>query len=119
MNTKTAGMEGEDRAAAFLRGNNYKIICRNWRTREGEIDIIACKGDTIIFVEVKNFPHTPFEEIGRVIGKAKQKKIIETSKHFLNSYREYNSMYIRYDVVVIGKDESHLEHIPAAFSESL
>lgn len=119
MNTKLTGKAGEDKAADYLKKKSYEIICRNWRTREGEIDIIALKEDTIVFVEVKNLPNTPFEEIGRIVGKTKQKKIIETSKHFLNSYRKYNSMYIRYDVVVIGKDESHLEHIPAAFSESL
>jgi putative endonuclease len=61
------GQRGEDLAARFLEDAGYRLIERNWRCRQGEIDIIACIADTLVFVEVKtrsglSFGH-PFEAI--------------------------------------------------------
>ena len=61
------GRHGEDLAAAFLADAGYGIVDRNWRCRQGEIDIIAVDGDETVFVEVKTrssvaFGH-PFEAI--------------------------------------------------------
>ncbi|MFA4829490.1 MAG: YraN family protein, partial [Thermodesulfovibrionales bacterium] len=50
---KLLGSEGEDLAAAFLKGKGYKIISRNYKTPIGEVDIIAEDKGTIVFVEVK------------------------------------------------------------------
>ncbi|MNY78795.1 hypothetical protein D3C86_2191870 [compost metagenome] len=47
------GRQGEDLAASFLLNQNYHIVKRNWRCRSGEIDIIAEKGNKLIFVEVR------------------------------------------------------------------
>lgn len=51
--TKTFGRLGEVEACQYLKQKNYKIITTNFRTRAGEIDIIAQKDDKLIFVEVK------------------------------------------------------------------
>lgn len=61
------GRRGEDLAARFLEDSGYRIVERNWRCRQGEIDIVARTGDTLVFVEVKTrsglaFGH-PFEAI--------------------------------------------------------
>lgn len=61
------GRRGEDLAARFLEDAGYRVIERNWRCRQGEIDIVACIADTLVFVEVKTrsslaFGH-PFEAI--------------------------------------------------------
>ena len=47
------GRRGEDLAASHLRARGYLILDRNWRCREGEIDIVARDGDEVVFVEVK------------------------------------------------------------------
>ncbi|MDL9979962.1 YraN family protein [Microbacterium candidum] len=47
------GRAGEDRAADHLRAAGYRILDRNWRTRGGEIDIVAERGGVIAVVEVK------------------------------------------------------------------
>lgn len=47
------GRRGEEVAAAFLRGAGMRILERNWRCRDGEVDIIARDGDTLVAVEVK------------------------------------------------------------------
>jgi putative endonuclease len=50
---KDLGRLGEDLAAAYLARQGYDIITRNWRTRSGELDIVACEGEWLVFVEVR------------------------------------------------------------------
>lgn len=53
MTTTSLGREAEDLVAKQLGGRGYKIIYTNWRTRYCEIDIVATKGKTVYFIEVK------------------------------------------------------------------
>ena len=50
---KALGRQGEDLAVAYLVQQDYHIITRNWRTRSGELDIVAREGDWLVFVEVR------------------------------------------------------------------
>lgn len=50
---KALGQAGEDVAAAYLARQSYQIITRNWRTRSGELDIVARDDDWLVFVEVR------------------------------------------------------------------
>src|SRR5512138_734682 len=50
---QSLGHWGEDRAAEYLHSHGYAILARNIRTPHGEIDIVACKEEVLIFVEVK------------------------------------------------------------------
>ena len=118
MNTKQTGDKGEERAAAWLRSKGFFIIERNWRTKGGEVDIIAFKNDTIVFVEVKTLPNGTIDMIQRELNYQKRQRIIKTSKRFLLKHRQYSNSYIRFDVIVI--DMPGLEpvyHIENAFSE--
>lgn len=61
------GRHGEDLAAGYLRQHGYRLVQRNWRCAQGEIDVIAVRGDETVFVEVKTrtssaYGH-PFEAI--------------------------------------------------------
>jgi len=51
---KLFGRWGEDAAGRFLRQKGYRILARNYRTRGGELDIVAMDGETLVFVEVKS-----------------------------------------------------------------
>lgn len=118
MNTKIIGNEGEKRAAEYLLSKGYAIIERNWRTKGGEIDIIAFKNDTLVFLEVKTLPNGTSDMIQRELNYQKRQRIIKTSKRFLLNHRQYSNSYIRYDVIVI--DMPGLEpvyHIENAFTE--
>ena len=53
MSTKRKGQQGEEVAAAFLESQGYRILARNYRTPEGEADLIALDGRTLVIVEVK------------------------------------------------------------------
>ena len=118
MNTKKIGDEGEQRAADYLVQNGYSIIERNFRTRSGEIDIIAGKCNTVVFVEVKTLPNGTIDMIQKELNYQKRKRILKTSKCFLLKHRQYSNGYIRYDVIVIdmpGFDKVY--HIENAFTE--
>ena len=101
MNTKQIGDNGENRAVEYLISNGFAIIERNWRTKGGEVDIIAFKNDTIVFVEVKTLPNGTTDMIQRELNYQKRQRIIKTSKRFLLKHRQYSNSYIRFDVIVI------------------
>lgn len=118
MNTKTTGNAGEDKACSYLEENGYQIIDRNWRTRFGEIDIIAKKEETLVFIEVKTLPNGTLDMLQRELNYQKIQKILKTSKRYLINHREYNNSYIRFDVIVIGMSGlPEVYHIENAFAE--
>lgn len=112
------GKEGEKKAEDYLKEQGYGILYRNWRTRRGEIDIIAEKDGTLVFAEVKTLPASTLETVERVLGGIKQKKIIETAKCFLLENRQYSNSYIRFDVLIVDVPfYPPVYHIKNAFSE--
>jgi len=122
MTEERLGRAGETFSAIWLERQGYTIVARNWRTRTGEIDIIAEKDNTLIFVEVKTLPHTPLEDLDIIVGKRKQERICKTAKYFLLTHRKYNRMHIRFDVLVVPfdpretKDETPM-HLENAFED--
>ena len=118
MNTRKIGDEGENRACEYLLSKGFAIIERNWRTKDGEIDIIAFKNDILVFLEVKTLPNGTMDMIQRELNYQKRQRIIKTSKRFLLNHRQYSNNYVRYDVIVIdmpGFDAVY--HIENAFTE--
>ena len=112
------GKEGEKKAEDYLKEQGYGILYSNWRTRRGEIDLIAEKDGTLVFAEVKTFPASTLETVEHVLGGIKQKKIIETAKCFLLENRQYSNSYIRFDVLIVDVPfYSPVYHIKNAFSE--
>lgn len=81
----------------------------------GEIDIIALEGDTILFVEVKNWSRYGIDALEQGIDKKKQRRIIETAKYFLSQNREYRYMAVRFDIIFIAPQG--LTHLVSAFTE--
>lgn len=120
MTSKEIGDNGESRACEYLKTIGYRIITKNWRTKGGEIDIIAEKDDFLIFFEVKTLPNSTVDMLQSVLNSRKFKTIIKTSKRFLINHREYNNRYIRYDVIILDMQGlPPVYHVENAFSESL
>ena len=118
--TKKVGNAGEDRACEYLVENGYSVIERNWRTRTGEIDIIAQKDEFLVFVEVKTLPNSTLDMLESVLNQEKRKRIVKTSKRFLINHRQYSNSYIRYDVIILDMQGlPPVYHIENAFSESV
>ena len=69
----------EDMAVRFYTKKGYRVLKRNYRTREGEIDIILRKDDTIVFAEVKSIPsYWNPNDFSRKINQAKVFRIKKT-----------------------------------------
>ncbi len=97
---QSTGAIGEELAATFLKKQGYKIVEQNFRTRLGEIDIIALDKGTITFVEVKTRKSTTFGYPQEAIGSKKQKKISQVASIYLNQ-KKLNAEKARFDVVAI------------------
>ncbi len=120
LSTKEKGSLGEQRAKEYLISKGYRIIACNWRNKRGEIDIIASYNDILIFAEVKTLIKGDLDTLEILLGKIKQKKIVETAKCFLQVHRQYIQGYIRFDVLVIDMPGfPSVYHIEDAFSECI
>jgi len=115
MNKKHLGDKGEEQAAAALKAAGMEVIIKNFRSKTGEIDIIARDGDTIVFIEVKAWSAFGAEDLEYGIDIRKQRKIIKTAKFFLSENRKYSNMSIRFDVILIK--ENLVNHLASAFME--
>jgi putative endonuclease len=84
MNCKETGAIAENIAADYLSKRGYKIRERNYRTREGEIDIIAEKDGTLIFIEVRAKTSKTFGSAEESITERKKKRLIALAESYLS-----------------------------------
>jgi putative endonuclease len=110
------GEQGEALAVRRLRKSGYKIIETNYRTRLGEIDIIAKDKDTIVFVEVKSRRSVYFGNPKQAVTLQKQKKISMVALYYLKSTGQ-STAKARFDVVTVvsNQDKTQVEIIKNAF----
>jgi len=110
------GKTGEEAAVSFLKDNGYKILARNYKTKIGEIDIVAKDKDTFAFIEVKTRHSDRFGEPFESVVKSKQRQISKAALVFLkeNNLLEKKA---RFDVVSIiyAQDTPELNLIKNAF----
>ena len=117
---KERGNWGEDRAALYLRLHGYRIAERNFRCRQGEIDIIARKGDIVAFVEVKQRKNADFGEAREFVTFSKQRRVIAAAEFWLLKTR--CELQPRFDVIEVYAPEGtktmrpEINHIENAFS---
>jgi putative endonuclease len=116
-NKRYTGIWGEIFAARYLRDHGLTILCANYRTRNGEIDLIAHDDEYIIFVEVKTRGEGAIAEPKEAVDYIKQKKLSITALEFLgnNPYQ----LSSRFDVIEVFLDENcglkKINHIMDAF----
>ena len=94
------GKMGEIEAAIYLKKQGYTIVCMNFKCFKGEIDIIAEKNDTLIFIEVKTRTSTKYGEAREAVDDKKQKHIYEAARYFLYKTK-MEEAYTRIDVIEI------------------
>ncbi|MBW2367999.1 MAG: YraN family protein [Deltaproteobacteria bacterium] len=94
------GCHGETIAVKYLKQNGYKILTRNFRTKFGEIDIIALDNDTIAFIEVKTRRSNRYGDPKWAVTYRKKRKISQVALYYLKTTRQ-NNRKGRFDVVSI------------------
>ena len=113
------GMWGEGRVAEYLRKQGWNIVAANYRSRFGEIDLIAENGTFLAFVEVKLRKSSRFAEARAFVTTEKQRKLRLTAELFLAEYK--TGLQPRFDVAEVyapqGRNtrEPTIQYIENAF----
>lgn len=114
---KNLGDKGEKAAAFYLRLHGYKILERNYRRAHGEVDIIAKRGKTVAFVEVKTRTSENYGTPSQAVIYGKQKRLISAANCYAVSKPGYD---FRFDIIEVfaninGKRIKKINHIKDAF----
>jgi putative endonuclease len=96
------GKLGEDLACSELEGRGYAILDRRYRTRHGEIDIVARDGETMVFVEVRARVTEEFGTAAESVTRAKQRRLGRMAAEYL-ARQGLADIPCRFDVVAIDK----------------
>ncbi len=114
-NTKALGNRGEAVAAAFLERNGYKIAEKNFRCPLGEIDLIATRGEFLVFIEVKTRTWGGPLHPSLSVNARKQAKVRQVGEFYCSQQRVI--LQPRFDVIAVelGRREERVEHIENAF----
>ena len=118
MNRWDKGREGEKRAEQYLSERGYTILERRFRSRRGEIDLIAEKEDRIVFVEVKNWAYLDRGDLEYAIDRRKQEKILATSRQYLHVHPQFRHRHIGFDVILVSPNTPEVIHYENAFTSS-
>jgi putative endonuclease len=112
---KIIGRSGEDRAAKHLAKQGYAILERNYTAPQGELDLIAMDGDTLVFVEVKTRRGNAYGAPELAVDQRKQERMVKAALGYLK-HKKLHQMPCRFDVVAIsGADGDRVELIRNAF----
>lgn len=117
--SKLSGAWGEALAAEFLRKKHYKIVAAGYRSRFGEIDLIARYKQYLVFVEVKLRKNGDFAAAREYVNRAKQDRIRITASMYLS--QNPTKLQPRFDVVEIYApqgtmtDKVEITHLEDAF----
>ena len=114
---KSLGDAGERIAGAYLRRNGYRVLKRNFRTKVGEIDIVAMHRRTLCFIEVKTRRHGEYLSAVESITPLKERKIRRTAEAFLAGFRGGYEECRFEAAAVVYFDDGHyeIEHLKDIF----
>ncbi len=113
---RALGAEGEDLAVRWYEAHGYEILERNWRRREGEVDLVVRRGATVVFCEVKTRSTDRFGTGAESVLPAKQRRIRRLAARWLSELTPAVGrarVELRFDVVSITAGQ--VEVIEEAF----
>ena len=99
MNTRQKGTDKEQLAAEYLDRQGMRILEKNFRARQGEIDLIGLHEGYLVFVEVKLRKTATFAQAYEYVDKRKQNKIRTTASVFLSEHP--TELQPRFDIIEI------------------
>jgi putative endonuclease len=115
--TNELGAHGELIAAAYLSRAGLRVLDRNWRCREGELDIVAREASALVFCEVKTRRGTGFGHPAEAVTPVKQRRLRLLAQRWLAAHDEH-APDLRFDVVGVLLRPSRpplVQHLRAAF----
>ena len=115
--THQIGAHAEEFAARYVQHHGYTVIAQNYHQRCGEIDLIICREQQLVFMEVRQRKVSVYGDAALSITPAKQRKLYQTAQCFLQQYPQYQCFECRFDVLALNQvgREVQVEWIEAAF----
>lgn len=110
-----SGISAESRAAMLLVAKGYRIVARRWRSPVGEIDVVARRRRTLVFVEVK--ARDTLDAAAEAIGERQKLRIIAAANAWLATYPKDAACDIRFDAMLVAPGRIP-RHIVGAFDAS-
>lgn len=116
-NRREVGAAYEKKTAEYLQSKGYQVLQMNYRTRFGEIDMIARAGETLVFVEVKSLVAQMDFHPGERVTLKKQKTIRKVALQYLIETNQYETCPVRFDVISWWRkgNEEMFQHTMNAF----
>ncbi len=117
MQRKDAGDRGEALALDYLRKAGLQLVLRNYRCRQGEIDLVMFEGRTLALIEVRYRAGAEFGGAAASVTHTKQQRLAYAARHLLMTRADLRRHPARFDVVAIdGADGAHIQWIRNAFT---
>jgi len=98
------GITGEDVAAAWYQANGYEVVARNWRCRQGELDLIVRQGPLFVFCEVKSRATDTFGTPAEAVTHDKRQRVRHLAAAWIQDSKTRPAT-IRFDVASVLGDE--------------
>ncbi len=105
--------EAERRAARWYRLRGYRILDTNAWLAGGELDVVARRGQTVVFCEVKSKAGPRFGDPGEMVTVLKERRIRRAAEAWLAAHPELAGLTVRFDLIL--EREGRLECLRAAF----
>jgi len=109
---KQTGIDGESLAAAWYEARGYEVLAKNWRCRQGELDLVLRNGRQVVFCEVKKRMGVAFGTPAEAVTHEKRQRIRHLAARWLEDAKP-RPAEIRFDVVAVLGDE--IEVVQGAF----
>jgi putative endonuclease len=104
---RALGASGEQAAADWYVRKGYQVVARNWRCRDGELDLVLRRGRTVVFCEVKSRTSAAFGAPVEAVTRTKQTRLRRLAARWLEEHPRVRAAQIRFDVasVLAGRIE--------------
>jgi putative endonuclease len=115
---RALGTDGEAAVARWYASAGYAVIDRNWRCREGELDLVLARDDVVVFCEVKTRTSFAFGASVEAVTWSKQRRLRRLARRWLVEHPARRPRDVRFDVasVIAARDaEPAIEVVEAAF----
>lgn len=111
------GKQVESLACEHLQQQGLQLVDRNFRSRQGELDLVMQEGATLVFVEVRYRRNARFGSGADSVTRTKQDKLVKTALYYLQHHPRYAHWQTRFDVVSVStsNQQPHFEWIKDAF----
>lgn len=118
MDRHAAGRKAEEIAADFLSAHGLELLQRNYRSRRGELDVVARERDVLVIAEVRTRSSEDYGGAAASVGARKRGRIVRASMQLLQQRKDLAKLPVRFDVLVVSEletDAPRVEWIKHAF----